>query len=74
MRGWRESLSCLKEKKKRNRWRESRGVIGVRKRRMEVDAKYFTFIARALIGWTRNQEPMYLFNYKSDPEEKSIGG
>ncbi|MBP7283325.1 MAG: sulfatase [Leptospiraceae bacterium] len=59
-----------KEKEERLYYGESRGVIGVRKDGWKWMQKVFYF-HRPGAHWDGQvtQEPMYLFNYKSDPEE-----
>jgi len=61
-----------KEKEERLYYGESRGVIGVRKDGWKWMQKVFYF-HRPGAHWDGQvaQEPMYLFNYKSDPEENS---
>ncbi|MBP9886913.1 MAG: sulfatase [Leptospiraceae bacterium] len=61
-----------KEQEERLYYGESRGVIGVRKDGWKWMQKVFYF-HRPGAHWDGQvtQEPMYLFNYKSDPEENS---
>lgn len=69
-----QSLTSLiegKEKEERLYYGESRGVIGIRKDGWKWMQKVFYF-HRPGAHWDGNisHEPMYLFNYKNDPEEK----
>ncbi|HMV41419.1 MAG TPA: sulfatase [Leptospiraceae bacterium] len=59
-----------KEKEERLYYGESRGVIGIRKDGWKWMQKVF-FFHRPGAHWDGqvNQEPMYLYNYKKDPEE-----
>lgn len=71
-----ESLFPLldgKEKEERLYYGESRGVIGVRKDGWKWMQKVFHF-HRPGAHWDGlvTQEPMYLFNYKSDSEENQL--
>ena len=62
-----------KEKEERLYYGESRGVIGVRKEGWKWMQKVFYF-HRPGAHWNGmvSHEPMYLFNYKSDPEENKL--